>query len=121
TAILHELHLQLNKSEAFRLVELDSNLAATFFEQWDSANFGKDAVHHPKVQYCDQVKMTSPHDIKQNNLYWQVLLAEPYNSTLQNQSMTLYLFNAYYDDRVKGKPAVKVITTTDQQVGVEKR
>lgn len=49
-----------------------------------------------------------------SNLYWQV-------TESRAQKIKLYLFNAYYDNRLFGKPVVKIITTTNQQVEVEKK
>lgn len=50
---------------------------------------------------------------RMNNLYWQV-------TESSNPAIKLYLYNAYYDNRLWGKPVVKILTTTDQQVEVEK-
>ena len=106
--------VQLNTTQTMAMVEEESNLAARYFERWEKPNFGRNAVQHANVIYCPTVKMISPHLVRQNNLYWQVVRSE-------QPKMTVYAYNAYYDGRLWGKPAVKIVTVTDQQVAVEKR
>src|SRR5699024_10996346 len=102
-------------SQTLALSEEKSNLAARYWDRW-SNTIGKQARQYkPNVPYCEKVQMVSPHLVKHNNLHWQVV-----HSMFNNASMTVYLYNAYYDHRMKQGPVVKLITTTDRQVDVEK-
>lgn len=117
--------IQLNNSQTYHLVEQESNLAATYWERWNSYNFGRDGIEKDGVQYCRKVRMISPHKVRQNNIYWQIVdMLPPSEFAKKKKQRTmqkLYLYNAYYDKRLKNRHAVKVIATTDQQVLVEKR
>jgi len=55
---------------------------------------------------CDYIELPSPHLLKFNNIYWQQMFV--------NNNLTLYLFNAYYDNREQIKK-VKVISVTNTQ------
>jgi len=105
--------MQLNDSETYRLVEEESNIAATYWERWSTNSFsGKPASG---VAHCANVKMISPHMVRQNNIYWQIV-----ENIYEDKVLKLYLLNAYYDNRMYGQPAVKIITSTNRQVPVAK-
>ena len=110
------IRTQLNDHQAFELIEQKFNLAALYWEQWlNNKQKWKDFKRYDNVIYCDKVDLKPPEDLKYNNLYWQMM-----EVPTANDSFLLYLYNAYYDKRIPNKPMVKLITTTDRQILVEK-
>lgn len=109
--------VQLTDSQTMALIEGErSNLAAIYFDRWSKSGFGNDAIKYGAIQYCPRVKMISPHKVRMNNLMWQVVQTKD-----GPMGPTSYLLNAYYDDRIWGKPTVKSIWVTDRQVPVMKK
>ncbi|OTF79806.1 hypothetical protein BLA29_013347, partial [Euroglyphus maynei] len=52
------------------------------------------------------------------NGYWQTILSPPsFNDSIE--PFIIYIFNAYYDDR-SGRSEVKILTSCNQQVAIEK-
>ena len=118
------VRVQLNDTQTYQMIEQESNLAATYWQRWSSGNFIENKSKHQNVKYCNQVEMISPHQVKHNNLYWQFLEAPEVNIKSRflpkkEEYMKLFLYNAYYDNRLWGKPAVKIVTATNKQSPVE--
>ncbi len=105
--------IQLNESQTMALVEAESNLAASYWARWKMIDAKKGLSPLAGAVHCAGVSMISPHQARMSNLYWQVT-----EST--ETSLKLFLYNAYYDDRLWARPQVKVITATDRQVQVER-
>ncbi|KAJ6219222.1 hypothetical protein RDWZM_005034 [Blomia tropicalis] len=106
--------IQLDDTQTMNLTESESNLPAMYFNRWKQRDFGENAFKYKNVNYCPNVKMISPHRIRQNNLFWQIVQTD-------EPEMIVYAYNAYYDNRLYGKPVVKIMTVTDRQVPVQKR
>ena len=106
--------IQLDDTQTMNLTESESNLPAMYFNRWKQRDFGENAFKYKNVNYCPNVKMISPHRIRQNNLFWQIVQTD-------EPEMIVYAYNAYYDNRIYGKPTVKIMTVTDRQVPVQKR
>ncbi|KAH9426202.1 hypothetical protein DERP_007142 [Dermatophagoides pteronyssinus] len=115
----------LNKLKTLSLIELESNLAALYTDEWQT--FSNTKWLNQKlsmIQYCDNISLIPIHEIKQANIYWQTiqspLIDLNMNITLDAfDPFTIYIYNAYYDDR-SGRSEVKILTSCDQQVIIEK-
>jgi len=96
---------QLNDSVAFQLAEQVSNVAATFWEHWN--HIVDRTKLKPGVLYCTTVQLTDIFSLKHSNIYWQL-----FETTTEETSMTMHLFNAYYDNRpILNDSVVRIITS----------
>lgn len=112
------LRVQLDDEQTFQQVEKESNLAAIYWHRWktfpDQINQAKASVRH-----CPAVQLTQPYKVKQNNLHWQQFDAT--SDKAGEETITMYLYNAYYDKRIAGRPLVRLITMNKQYLMAEKR
>lgn len=90
-----------------------TNLAIDFYHKLKLNNFSS-IQKHLYVTYCKNVQFTSPLQLLHNNFYWQMLHAE----LKQNKSQTIYLLNAYYDNRNAKTPIVVIIAESKRHLFV---
>ena len=111
--------VQLDTLKTFYLAESESNLPLLYWKKWNELPVeGNTNVRDARVNYCTQVNLTDPFRLRHNNLYWQVVSVKMDNHHQTSQSETdridLFLYNAYYDNRVKQTPVVVIITANNQ-------
>lgn len=105
-------------SQAYDLIEANSNLPMKYWNSWKDSNFDMKNNGSTK-DACEEVYLIAPHLLRQNNRFWQIVDTE----LLDNQktaTIRLYLYNAYYDSRIKGNPLVRIIASSGVQRLVEK-
>lgn len=106
--------VQLNVSQTFAKAENDSNLAATYWQWWNGKKKENRKNRKKSVNYCDKVRLTRPHKVRHNNLYWQKFDAVPEDRG--KEVVHMFLYNAYYDKRIDGSPQVKLLTMNQQEM-----
>ncbi len=94
----------MTENEMFMASEKESNLALIYWSNWKKLDKNQNKLN-ANLTVCD-IELPSPHLLKFNNIYWQQMFV--------NNNLTLYLFNAYYDNREEIKK-VKVISVTNTQ------
>ncbi len=100
----------LSEKEIFDLTEKDSNLALNYWSEWKK--FNTNNVWNMKdVKICN-TELPSPLSIKFNNIYWQ--------SIINTENLTIFLFNAYYDKRQSTKK-VRIVTVTDHYLALARK
>jgi hypothetical protein len=99
----------MTENEMFMASQKDTNLALIYWSNWKKLD-NKPNKLHANVTVCDDIELPSPHLLKFNNIYWQQMFV--------NNNLTLYLFNAYYDNREQIKK-VRVISVTNSQKAAE--
>ena len=98
----------LKDNELFPLIDSESNLALSYWKEWNSYRIADDWPGS-NIDKCDSV-ISWVEEINFNNIYWQVLT---------NASMDEYFFlNAYYDGRQK-KKVIMVISLKQRDVSKE--
>ena len=108
TEILKPLFIPNNtvmtKNEVLEASEKDSNLPLIYYSNWEKFDKRQDPLKG-NFKVCD-IELPSPQLLKFNNFYWQQLIVQ--------QNLTLFIYNAYYDNREDTRK-VKVITVTNFQ------
>jgi hypothetical protein len=94
----------MTENEMFMASEKETNLALIYWSNRKKLHKNKNKLN-ANLTVCD-IELPSPHLLKFNNIYWQQMFV--------NNNLTLYLFNAYYDNREEIKK-VKVISVTNTQ------
>jgi hypothetical protein len=94
----------MTENEMFIASEKETNLALIYWSNWKKLHKNQDKLNG-NFTVCD-IELPSPHLLKFNNIHFQQMFV--------NNNVTLYLFNAYYDNREEIKK-VKVISVTNAQ------
>jgi hypothetical protein len=98
----------MTENEMFMVSEKESNLALIYWSNWKKLDKKQNKLNG-NLTVCD-IELPSPHLLKFNNIHWQTMFV--------NNSLTLHLYNAYYDNREEIKK-VKVISATNNQKTAE--
>jgi hypothetical protein len=99
----------MTENEMFMASEKETNLPLIYWSNWKKLDKNQNKLNG-NMTVCDDIELPSPHLLKFNNIHWQQMLV--------NNNLTLYLFNAYYDNREEIKK-VKVISATNTQKATE--
>jgi hypothetical protein len=100
----------ISEKEIFDLTEKESNLAINYWSEWKQFD-SKNVWDIEDVIVCN-TEFPSPLSIKFNNIYWQ--------SIINTQDLTIFLLNAYYDNRRSTKK-VRIIAVTDHYKVLERK
>jgi hypothetical protein len=100
----------MSEKEMFDLTEKESNLAINYWSEWKQFD-SKNVWDIEDVLVCN-TEFPSPLSIKFNNIYWQ--------SIINTQDLTIFLLNAYYDNRQSTKK-VRIIAVTDHYKVLERK
>jgi hypothetical protein len=100
----------LSKKEIFDLTEKDSNLALNYWSEWKQFN-ANNVWNKKDVKICN-TELPSPLSIKFNNIYWQ--------SVINTENLTIFLFNAYYDN-IQSTKKVRIVTVTDHYLALARK
>ncbi len=99
----------MTENEMFMASEKETNLPLIYWSKWKKLDKNQNKLNG-NMTVCDDIELPSPHLLKFNNIHWQQMSV--------NNNLTLYLFNAYYDNREEIKK-VKVISVTNTQKATE--
>jgi hypothetical protein len=100
----------MSEKEIFDLTEKESNLAINYWSEWEKFD-SKNVWDIKDVKVC-KTELPSPLSIKFNNIYWQ--------SIINTQDLTIFLLNAFYDNRQSTKK-VRIIAVTDHYKVLERK
>ena len=93
----------MSENEMFLEAERYSNLPLIYYSNWKTIDQKQDSLIG-NFTVCD-IELPSPHLLNFNNFYYQQLMIK---------NFTLFIYNAYYDNREVIK-RVKVLTVTEFQ------
>ncbi len=99
----------MTENEMFMASEKETNLPLIYWSNWKKLDKNQNKLNG-NLTVCDDIELPSPHLLKFNNIHWQKMSV--------NNNLTLYLYNAYYDNREQIKK-VRVISVTNIQKSTE--
>ena len=99
--------IQLNLTETYKLAEKQTNLAMQYWKRWSTSNWQNDLLYKFGLKYCEQIILEDPLMLNHNNIYWQKTIAKNMET---NETIDMYLYNAYYDIRPSSGPVVVLLT-----------
>ena len=94
--------IDMNEKQIFERIENETNIALNYWSKWKKYSESNDWINK-SVKVC-ATELPSITTMNFNNNYWQ--------SIINKEDLTLYLYNAYYDNR-KDTKIVRIFGVTN--------
>lgn len=110
----------LTELETMQLADNQSNVAGVYWYRWKTAanEWPSQYTESSDVQNCPNVELTDPFQVQHHNLFWQIFERKFEDPAWVR--LPIYLYNAYYDNRMKVGPVVRMISINTNQSIAEK-